>query len=241
MVGVAMGEDYPIVIDNSQGTASKTTALDNSKHQSTEIDGDTTVDLLTATVAVTLNLNKVLGVGSNTPIFTIQGTNSRNSSGNSYCGVGIELYNNELYLDAWNTVEKYDNMHITLADTAIKEAACGVVVFTIKQNDESKKSVLSELLFLYDKEGKLINDKAYPGMGSLTMTTYFADFDQVNITSDLVYAAEVYGTVFEGEQQVYNLAESMMKGYLGESIPEPTTTTLSLLALAGLAARRHRK
>ena len=49
-------------------------------------------------------------------------------------------------------------------------------------------------------------------------------------------------TVFSGlEQGTYNLVYSNNTVSLTASIPEPTTATLSLLALAGLAARRRRK
>ena len=240
---IAMGaDDYKIVIDNSQGTASTQTALNNSKHQTTVVNGENTLTLLTATVAVTLNLSK-MDVDANTPIFTIQGTHSSNGTNVLY-GVGIEKASFGDCLDTWyGTQPDYQTQTLTLSKTEIENASYGVVVFTIAHDTTSNYSTLSELLFLYDEDGNLMNDgKAYPGTTSngKRKRTYFADFDYINITSDLVYGAEVYGTVFD-DKQLYDLADGMMKVCMGNSnIPEPTTATLSLLALAGLAARRRR-
>lgn len=66
-----------------------------------------------------------------------------------------------------------------------------------------------------------------------------ADRELSNITianSDLVNVAYVYDSAYTMAN-----AQKLNKTIIASSIPEPTTATLSLLALAGLAARRRRK
>ena len=64
-----------------------------------------------------------------------------------------------------------------------------------------------------------------------------------NLTADSGYTLD---TVFKGGSADYYLGYTVGDNgggtvYIGKVIPEPTTATLSLLALAGLAARRRRK
>ncbi len=68
--------------------------------------------------------------------------------------------------------------------------------------------------------------------GTLTQTS----LGSVSITSDAVQSAACYYGVATGEE-VATLTKQAATGV----VPEPTTATLSLLALAGLAARRRRK
>ncbi len=67
-------------------------------------------------------------------------------------------------------------------------------------------------------------------------TTYPATLGSVTITSEAVQSATCYyGSATEAE------AGDLAKKAATDAVPEPTTATLSLLALAGLAARRRRK
>lgn len=67
-------------------------------------------------------------------------------------------------------------------------------------------------------------------------TTYPATLGSVTITSEAVQSATCYyGSATEAE------AGDLAKKAATNAVPEPTTATLSLLALAGLAARRRRK
>ena len=59
----------------------------------------------------------------------------------------------------------------------------------------------------------------------------------LNFNTDLVDSVYVYNSVLTGED-LFKAAETAVKNSL--NVPEPTTATLSLLALAGLAARRRR-
>ena len=98
------------------------------------------------------------------------------------------------------------------------------------------------------------------GSGHATVTYTFDDGITFSLGDDLTFALN-RGSV-EGADKPYNLGVAAIKGATGApavfgewqmaaqisatvpaspSIPEPTTATLSLLALAGLAARRRRK
>lgn len=59
------------------------------------------------------------------------------------------------------------------------------------------------------------------------------DINEISFNSNIVKEAYVFNTVSDA-----TVASSLNKAVL---VPEPTTATLSLLALAGLAARRRRK
>ena len=54
------------------------------------------------------------------------------------------------------------------------------------------------------------------------------------------YSAEYNYTFYLGNFEIFDITESD-RWELQRMIPEPSTATLSLLALAGLAARRRRK
>ena len=108
---------------------------------------------------------------------------------------------------------------------------------------------------LKDEDGKYVTDKRE--VQKYTLTGYLYLWDGVNETPSLIeiiydsnaldidYTSLTLGpnsvvdkmAVYTGvTDNPLNLAEKM----LGLSTPEPTTATLSLLALAGLAARRRR-
>ena len=109
---------------------------------------------------------------------------------------------------------------------------------------------------LKDEDGKYVTDKRE--VQKYTLTGYLYLWDGVNETPSLIeiifdsnaldidYTSLTLGpnsvvdkmAVYTGvTDNPLNLAEKM----LGLSTPEPTTATLSLLALAGLAARRRRR
>ena len=93
---------------------------------------------------------------------------------------------------------------------------------------------------------------------SLTLSTRVPDSffrtTQYTLSSSLVYSATIltnqggaeayddyYGPYYPGDSTLAaTLISKTPAGTYGENVPEPTTATLSLLALAGLAARRRR-
>jgi len=94
-------------------------------------------------------------------------------------------------------------------------------------------------MYVYDNTGKQIDTKNFP---SNTTKGYLTNFTLLELTSPAINNAEVYNKTLQGGE--IELAIRHLKG--GDApdsptVPEPTTATLSLLALAGLAARRRRR
>lgn len=222
---MAMGATPDLNIDNKENNA-------NSSYSFTS----TTIE---ATVAVNLNLSNLLNLQDNTPIFTLVGLHT---GGGRNVTVGLGIDPSGPYMDALTANGiNWEYLDIELENTVIRQAAHGIVTFTLQQDPETGKVALSELLFLYDKEGNMLTNAAYLGMFRSLYTAQYGNFTTFNITKDLVYGAQVYNSVLDNEAQ-YKLADEMMDSYLGNSpVPEPTTATLSLLALSALAARRRRR
>lgn len=228
--GMAMGAD--LTIDNKENNA--------------ESSYDFISTTIEATVAINLNLKNLLDLEAT--IFTLEGPHTLGQR-TIQVGLGIDISDTSgPYMDAVtaNGVN-YRYLDMDLSKTLIDQAAHGIVVFTLNQDPVSGKVALSELLFLYDKDGQMLTEDPYEGTSIDTYSASYASFTKFNINKGLFYEAQVYNSVLDDES---NLADEMIASYLGSStpggsdsptIPEPTTATLSLLALVGLAARRRRR
>ena len=82
---------------------------------------------------------------------------------------------------------------------------------------------------------KYINDGSLKSSGNTSLTSIYANAGYIEA---LQFAPGWEGDAIVNTNAAFNTA-AVEK--LGAAIPEPTTATLSLLALAGLAARRRRK
>ena len=84
---------------------------------------------------------------------------------------------------------------------------------------------------------KIPGEWSNPGLANEVPLSFSSvEFDQASVTSAYVFTPELTLT----EEETLLLAEEAGRAELGLAAPEPTTATLSLLALAGLAARRRR-
>ena len=83
---------------------------------------------------------------------------------------------------------------------------------------------------------KLINDGSLKSSGNTSLTSIYANND---IIEALQFAPGWEGDAIVDTNAAFSAAVIEKLG--APAIPEPTTATLSLLALAGLAARRRRK
>ncbi len=73
---------------------------------------------------------------------------------------------------------------------------------------------------------------------------YYSKAEWINDGSDVTYSGEISELAAETAYTVAKVSGSSIQGlyaHVFASVPEPSTATLSLLALAGLAARRRRK
>ena len=87
---------------------------------------------------------------------------------------------------------------------------------------------------------KSLDDAGFINVGVLCLTS---DGTYTNLAGEAVVLGDnQYGMLFtRSDFSYYNNATESVSLIINKAVPEPTTATLSLLALAGLAARRRRK
>lgn len=123
----------------------------------------------------------------------------------------------------------YDDL---LADSSIFTAVNGdtCITLTFAQSYGSGVQVWSNT-------EKLINDAALKSSGNTSLSSIYVDADYIGC---LQFTPEMKGDAIIETNAAFDATVKKMLG-AAPSVPEPTTATLSLLALAGLAARRRRK
>lgn len=89
---------------------------------------------------------------------------------------------------------------------------------------------------MWSNTTKLINDGGLKSSGNTSLSSIYVNADYIEA---LQFAPGWEGDAIVETNKAFN---TDVVGKLGAvTIPEPTTATLSLLALCGLAARRRRK
>ena len=192
---------------------------------------ETTLDMewdenASVTVALTLNLEQIYTVGSTTPLFSL-------SDGNKSMGVAFDVYNGEIkcnYLKNgtydWNG-EK---------DVPVVDAKYVTLVFSSYCSDAAKGNFAARgYINFWDESFNEMRDKSVTLSNKTLGQIYFEGYNSLSYDAELVKAYEVSTTYVDK-----TAAKELAKNLLTQSVPEPTTATLSLLALAGLAARRRR-
>lgn len=138
-------------------------------------------------------------------------------------------------LNAGSTL-KLDNCHIRLNSGSEVLNTTGVTTLTLNVTPESTEKINLVLLmgdFLTEDQQVLL----FSGVGTMNFT-----YDETTVSGSgtyVCYASHYFTGDMVGENTM--LVYSNGNVYLNGLVPEPTTATLSLLALAALAARRRRK
>ena len=181
-----------------------------------------------ATVVVTLRWSNLIDAKYD-DIFTFE-------QGDTVAGIGIykgvEL--NLIHTENHSTDFGYVDAYKAFGKTSVTDEAS--LVFTIAQN--SDQITLNGYLYLWSDPAK------EPNLTPLTYTTYGV-LPSSNIVFNKSLVKDIQ--VFTGITDDPLLLATNLKNYVAPSepdsptIPEPTTATLSLLALAGLAVRRRRR
>lgn len=219
MAGVAMGADtldaVPLEFESSTCNFSTTTLSDY-------------------TLAFVLDWNAL--VKEPNYIFYVTGESSRLSGQLSHLGLGL----GDNKLSVWRGVTEDPSEFSTSLDTEVDTTRTDVAFATLVYANYCKSATInypSFYLTLWGADGKEIVTYMPEKNANVSITPYRSSNDSITINTDVVEYAEVYyGTELdEGE------AKLVASSLASKLIPEPTTTTLSLLALAGLAARRRRK
>lgn len=178
-------------------------------------------------VVFTLDLEKV---GTYRPLYETVITslfewNGEDEYGSTKGGVEHYFLDDPGY-DYYNDLEGFHN-NSGFGYKGIDGFTEAIVGYTYGLNQKAKF-----YLTLIDAQGKAV-EYALAGEGGKQRTQLTIN----NLTKhSAVGEIEVYGSVLSAE----DIASAMTNIAAAPAVPEPTTATLSLLALAGLAARRRR-
>ena len=131
------------------------------------------------------------------------------------------------------TTNSSEKTYQTLKDNAIDWGNAKNAAFILVGSELSTtKNKVIAYLFV---EGK--DDSVYMYSGTKNWG-FYTNIDTLTINSSAITSIELYDETLD----VKTLAQTMLAATNTDgNVPEPTTATLSLLALAGLAARRRRK
>lgn len=116
------------------------------------------------------------------------------------------------------------------SDTVVMDDLTGISV-TLSHTDTKDTSIFLTLQF---SDGSVLEQYGY--QSGVKWSGGAGSFNTLLFDSAYVTEAYVFSTNLTKEE-----AFGLNREALGLAVPEPTTATLSLLALAGLAARRRRK
>ena len=185
------------------------------------------------TLAVAISLNwqaivQAVGTGSYN-LFQIADSNENKNH-------GLCLYFSQTgknYVDAWTNSQDdvYNEFFVELQDswtTATKAA----IVYNSYISGKSISPSFDAYLYIWDENG---NQKTVHASYANAHATSLESLNAISYDDTYINNINVYNDLFGGNDAA-KLAERVVA-----SIPEPTTATLSLLALAGLAARRRRR
>ena len=126
----------------------------------------------------------------------------------------------------------------------VEYAYATLVSYVYTYNNASK---IKTDMYLWSKDLKKV-DELTSNTSTLGSTLLIGkSYSSFTINSDYVYSDQValYNGQLSADQDPYEIAKSLLPAAstpgTDSTVPEPTTATLSLLALAGLAARRRRR
>ena len=225
----------PITLNWEKGTASVPEGI---KFEQPEYNA--------VTIVAELDWNAIdkAGKTEGTFLFTVNDAMNHNH--------GMCLYSGKTkHIDAWfNGADTYRALDFPLqyddGTNLISQSTHAVLLYTaydilVYDPDGKRVStsyVWAQLYLSFDKGESytLTHDMSQPkGWQDGGFETIYS----FSCNSTYVSNIDVYNTCLE-EKDVAAAIEHVTKGASNSSIPEPTTATLSLLALAGLAARRRR-
>lgn len=190
------------------------------------------------TAVVTLTWTKV----ANAPMFWL-GTDDGSAYGNSTATFGFDKNRNHAGLFSTGGsngggTDDADGIISTLQDNLTGVSDAGVTTTGTSLEGKSltffitSKAGTSTLYSLTDKN-EVVKSFTRGGMATGNVTGLHVGHWR---TEDTHYSGTLSIDIYKGVMET-----SAMQGIAGAVVPEPTTATLSLLALAGLAARRRRK
>lgn len=212
-----------------------------------------------ATFVLTLDLDAIqawvdASDKSNEKLGYLSGYNSLGSAGNpltTEIGLILQAQTDSLLIQPWRYNENYSSQTsgghsyqgttttLPLPETIDnKSYSYATLVFTVETSNNNSKA--TGYMFYFDDKLNMVGQStsAQKTLGS----TFLNNMPYRSFTINTNYVNPNYVALYDGVVANSLEAAEVAKAVLPiGSIPEPTTTTLSLLALAGLAARRRRK
>ena len=201
-------------------------------------------------VVLTLDMSKIRG---DMHFFTVSGTNPNKDTATTSYGYGYDSFQGATSLVAYKGTPNLGFNFNTKLGLYDNDCAYTTMVFNYSYTSTQVggetiyTSVFNMTMLKWDKDGNLtIEDpiyrsntyKGYVIANALTL---------LEISDRVVTDIELYTGNFSAEESVAE-ANRMADELFGrtnsdsnDNVPEPTTATLSLLALAALASRRRRK
>lgn len=222
MAGVAMGADEQPLTLQWEGNNASFTSIEN---------GDITITALFDWNTITKT-----DAGDGKWLLSVNG---------SVFGLGMDTYDGANELGLWAD-DRYDyqTLNYGLAGLVQKydsEAKYISVVFSLSHNDNEARYELREDVYVWDESNNLLDSVTATGdTKQWTSITEPYPYNGISINTDYLSSDSilVYNKKSTDFSDLKDIADNVLPS---GSIPEPATATLSLLALAGLAARRRRK
>lgn len=223
--GVAMAEVTPLTLQWEDGYAASPQGAKYNEYAEGMYN--------TVTLVVDLNWDALLtDESTETPIF------SANAANGKYIGMGLFVGNSK-YLDAWiNDVDEVDTISFKYsAIDNFRSYTDAAFVFTSYDFKEGK-SYFEAYLYLSADNGETytLELRTNPKKTTACDNGGFDTIASFSYDSEYVNKMDVYDTYLMPSEHLEAISKLNTA-----SVPEPTTATLSLLALAGLAARRRRR
>lgn len=182
-------------------------------------------------VSFTLNITRAMTVTQDTQLINFSTDNSADV-GLYLTSTGITMsWEGVVWNDNRNSTYTYDDL-MALGSMFVGESGEKYITLTLsKANTGGTEGGL--MLYSQDSTTKILG---HSGLGSGST----ASVPNITLNTNYIEMAAITPGWAPSSSAV-SLAQTLDTTARGELIPEPTTATLSLLALAGLVARRRRK
>lgn len=242
--------------------------VDNSNGEAAESHSFGSIGSNGISVAVKMDAQKFLNIGSVTKLFSVGNANDSLTAGSEYDSYYLGI--NTGFSDASGVNYNQPCVQLFTDSGNLQEAAYVTLMFAYRKDGATGKKqtgtdaegnpiyetvVISDsavfYLSVWDSEGNIMNDIQCGIDGITGLPKYgMESFTLFNINPDYITYAEVYDAEVTNAEgvEIFNRmingedeSDSPGDGSTDTTVPEPATATLSLLALAALAARRRRK